>query len=112
MLPGDDTVVSLAYECRYDGQSHELRVASPDDFDAEHELRNGFARPGSVVEVIAVRATATRPSSTELADLAPPTDRAGGVGPLVLSEPDCTIWVPEGWRADPDEAGNLVLWRT
>ncbi len=28
-----------------------------------------------------------------------------------ISESDCTIWVPEGWRADPDDAGNLVVTR-
>jgi hypothetical protein len=27
----------------------------------------------------------------------------------VLAEPDCTVWVPEGWQADVDDAGNWVI---
>ncbi|HUW03254.1 MAG TPA: hydantoinase/oxoprolinase family protein [Acidimicrobiales bacterium] len=111
LLPGPSTVVDVAYECRYAGQSHELRVGSPDDFDAEHERRNGFSRPGHDVEVIAVRATATRPSPVSSIGLPATVARPGGTGPLVISESDCTIWVPEGWRADPDDAGNLVVTR-
>jgi len=33
------------------------------------------------------------------------------VGPAVIAEADCTIWVPAGWRADPGTAGALVLTR-
>ena len=38
--------------------------------------------------------------------------RAGAVGPTVVAEPDCTIWVPAGWVAEPGAAGALVLRRT
>ena len=34
------------------------------------------------------------------------------VGPTVIAEPDCTIWLPAGWRADPGAAGALILRRT
>ena len=40
-----------------------------------------------------------------------PTAR-GAVGPAVIAEPDCTIWVPEGWPAEPGAAGALVLRRS
>jgi hypothetical protein len=30
---------------------------------------------------------------------------------VVLAEPDCTIWVPEGWEAGVHESGSWVLTR-
>src|SRR5690606_36424110 len=51
--------VGVAFDCRYAGQSHELTVASVEEFHVEHERRNGFARPDAPVEVIAVRAIAS-----------------------------------------------------
>ncbi len=41
-------------DCRYAGQSHELTVADVDEFPAVHERRNGYARPGVDVEVVAL----------------------------------------------------------
>jgi hypothetical protein len=32
-------------------------------------------------------------------------------GPAVLAEPDCTIWVADGWVATPGAAGAVVLRR-
>src|SRR5205085_11359844 len=52
---GRDVEVTTSVDCRYAGQSHELTVPSPDDFPAEHRRRNGYARPGAPVEVVAVR---------------------------------------------------------
>jgi N-methylhydantoinase A/oxoprolinase/acetone carboxylase beta subunit len=102
--------VETLVDCRYSGQSHELTVAGVADFHDEHERRNGYARPDAPVEVVALRARARRRSSVALADL-PAVGRAAAVGPVVIAEPDCTIWVPEGWRADPGAAGALVLTR-
>jgi 5-oxoprolinase (ATP-hydrolysing) len=108
-VPGAE--VTTALDCRYEGQSHELRVAAIDDFAAEHERRNGYARPGTPVEVVALRATARLASPVGVADL-PVTERAAAVGPAVIAEPDCTIWVADGWRADPHPtSGALVLTR-
>lgn len=99
-------------DCRYAGQGHELRVASIEDFHVEHERRNGYARPHHPVEVVAVRARAWLPSPVGVGDLpAPVPGRGGAVGPAVLAEPDCTIWVPPGWQATPGAAGALVLRR-
>jgi N-methylhydantoinase A/oxoprolinase/acetone carboxylase beta subunit len=108
---GDDTTVSTWVDCRYAGQSHELTVASPADFHAEHRRRNGTERPGDPVEVVALRARASVPSPVAVLDL-PVGPRPGGTGPHVIAEPDCTIWVPPGWTAAVGDAGALVLRRT
>ena len=110
-LVGPGATVTTAVDCRYEGQGHELTVPSVDDFPAEHERRNGHVREGAPVEVVALRARASVPSPVTVVGLPPVPARVGGVGPCVLAEPDCTIWVPAGWRADPAEAGALVLRR-
>jgi N-methylhydantoinase A/oxoprolinase/acetone carboxylase beta subunit len=105
---GPDAAVETAVDCRYVGQSHELTVAAPADFPAEHERRNGHARPGAAVEVVAVRARASRRSPVDLAAM-PVPERATVVGPAVIVEPDCTVWVPEGWIARPAALGAWVV---
>jgi N-methylhydantoinase A/oxoprolinase/acetone carboxylase beta subunit len=109
--PGVD--VATALDCRYRGQSHELTVPSVEAFADEHRRRNGYARPGDPVEVIAVRAVATRPPAVDPAALPDPPARIAGpvAGAAVIAEADCTIWVPEGWVARPGAAGALVLRR-
>ena len=109
-LVGDGAETATAVDCRYAGQSHELTVPTPADFHEAHRLRNGFARPDEPVEVIALRATATRPASIGITDL-PAVERRGGVGPVALAEADCSIWIPAGWWAEPGAAGALVLRR-
>jgi N-methylhydantoinase A/oxoprolinase/acetone carboxylase beta subunit len=105
-------LVSTSLDCRYAGQSHELTVASVADFTGEHRRRNGFDRPGAAVEVVALRARATVSAPVTGADLPTPPDRCAVVGPSVVVEDDCTIWVPEGWRGDPGPLGSLVVTRT
>jgi N-methylhydantoinase A/oxoprolinase/acetone carboxylase beta subunit len=107
---GGDVEVETWVDCRYGGQSFELTVSSVDAFHDEHRRRNGYASPDRPVEVVAVRARARRRSPVALGDLEEPI-RTGAVGPAVLAEPDCTIWVPDGWRADPGQAGALLLTR-
>jgi N-methylhydantoinase A/oxoprolinase/acetone carboxylase beta subunit len=97
-----------AVDCRYAGQSHEITVAAVDDFEAEHERRNGYRRPGTAIEVVALRATA-RVAAPPLS--LPIPDRRPAKGPCVLAEPDCTVWVPEGWRAHVHPTGSWVLTR-
>lgn len=102
--------VEARFDCRYAGQSHELSVASIDGFDAEHRRRNGFARSDTAVEVIALRAAARTPSPVVLADLPDPCGRDGVVvGPAVIAEADCTIWVATGWTARVGGGGAWVL---
>lgn len=102
--------VEVALDCRYAGQSHELRVPEVAAFPAEHVRRNGYERPGHPVEVTALRAVARRPAPLGVADL-PDVERAPVVGPAVVAEEDCTIWVPAGWRGRPGVGGALVLER-
>ena len=82
------------------------------DFHEAHRLRNGFARPDAPIEVIALRATATIPSGLGRSRDLPAVDRRRAVGPVAVAEPDCTIWIPAGWSAEPGAAGALVLRRT
>lgn len=107
---GPGAEVATAVDCRYAGQSHEITVDDPAGFHDAHERRNGHARPGATVEVVALRARATRRAPLGPTDLPAPS-RRGGRGPVVLAEPDCTIWVPDGWTADPHDTGALVLTR-
>jgi N-methylhydantoinase A/oxoprolinase/acetone carboxylase beta subunit len=105
-----DVELETALDCRYAGQSHELTVPSVGDFAAEHERRNGYSRPGAVVEVVALRARARRPAPVEPGDL-PPVRRDRLTGPTVAIESDCTVWIPDGWTAEPHESGAWVLTR-
>jgi N-methylhydantoinase A/oxoprolinase/acetone carboxylase beta subunit len=107
---GDGAHVSTALDCRYVGQSHELTVSSVDDFHAEHTRRNGYARPDVAVEVIALRARATRPAPLT-ADELPAVSRPTVRGPDVVAEADCTVWIPEGWTATPGPLGAWMLHR-
>lgn len=112
VVPGQAGVeVTVGFDCRYRGQSHELTVADVASFAAEHERRNGYRRTGAPVEVVAVRAAVSVAAGVDVADL-PDPPRPVGVGPRVLAEPDCTIWLPPGWQARPGAAGALVLERT
>ncbi|MFP3899666.1 MAG: hydantoinase/oxoprolinase family protein [Acidimicrobiia bacterium] len=109
---GDDVVVETAVDCRYVGQSHELTVPAVDAFHAEHRRRNGYARVDAPVEVVALRATATRPPGIASDDLPVDERLAGPVrGPAVIAEADCTVWVAEGWTARNGVAGTLLLQR-
>ncbi len=120
-------IVSAYVDCRYVGQSHELRVpvASGDDasvlidrFHAQHEQRNGYRRAEAPVEVVTLRAVAEVASDLRVADILEqvhPSGRAGlrvgevREGPLLLTENKATTWVPDGFRVHLDEHGNLVL---
>jgi N-methylhydantoinase A/oxoprolinase/acetone carboxylase beta subunit len=115
-----DAEVETFLDCRYAGQSHELTVATVDAFDDEHRRRNGYARPGAPIEIVALRARARQASPVSVSDLGPPQAHGDGgqgggrrptKGPAVLAEPDCTVWVPEGWTADVAADGSWVLSR-
>jgi N-methylhydantoinase A/oxoprolinase/acetone carboxylase beta subunit len=112
---GGGAVVDVAVDCRYEGQSHELTVPDVGDFAAEHERRNGYARGDAVVEVVALRASARLAPVVDVGALPAVVsgDRASGVlGPAVLAEPDCTVWVADGWRAEVHRSsGSWILRR-
>src|SRR5581483_6712401 len=102
--------VEFALDCRYRGQSHELSVASVEAFHAEHERRNGYARPETAVEIVALRARARRRAPLE-PDQLPEVKRQRCTGPAVAAEPDCTVWIPDGWVAEPGPLGAWILTR-
>jgi N-methylhydantoinase A/oxoprolinase/acetone carboxylase beta subunit len=106
---GADRVETLV-DCRYAGQSHELTVPRPQDFHREHERRNGFTHDGVEVEVVALRARAERVAPLQVEEL-PAPERPTAVGPRVLAEPDCTVWVPDGWVAHPGPLGAWIVER-
>ncbi len=109
---GAGAEVTTSFDCRYAGQSHELTVRHPDDFADEHRRRNGYARPGAPVEVVAVRARAHIAPSVAVADLPQATvERRPTAGPAVVVEPDCTVWIPAGWSAAVTTDGSWVLTR-
>jgi N-methylhydantoinase A/oxoprolinase/acetone carboxylase beta subunit len=108
---GPEVQVECLVDCRYAGQSHELTVAAVDRFPAEHERRNGFARPDAPVEVVALRARARRAAALTAGDL-PAVDRPRVRGPEVVAEADCTVWVRAGWTAEPGAGGAWLLRRT
>jgi N-methylhydantoinase A/oxoprolinase/acetone carboxylase beta subunit len=111
-LVGAGAEATTSVDCRYAGQSHELTVAGVADFAEEHRRRNGYARPGAPVEVVALRARARGPAPLDAAGLGPPAaERRPLKGPGVVAEPDCTVWVPEGWSADVADDGSWVLTR-
>ncbi|HEX6238325.1 MAG TPA: hypothetical protein VFZ68_14090, partial [Acidimicrobiales bacterium] len=109
----DDVTVTTALDCRYRGQSHELTVPDLAAFHDEHRRRNGYARTGDPVEVVALRAAATRPPVVAGDDLPVPERLPAGPvqGPAVIAEADCTVWVAEGWTARNGAAGALLLQR-
>jgi N-methylhydantoinase A/oxoprolinase/acetone carboxylase beta subunit len=107
----DAVLVETSLDCRYAGQSHEITVPTVGAFPAEHRARNGYERPGAPIEVVALRARATVPAPMDVSDLPSPPARQAVVGPAVVAEADCTIWVADGWRADPGPVGALVLTR-
>jgi N-methylhydantoinase A/oxoprolinase/acetone carboxylase beta subunit len=86
-------------------------VPAPEEFPAEHHRRNGFSRPGAPVEVVALRARATVPALFTEEDLGRPPTRQPATGPCVVAEPDCTLWIPDGWRAEVAPDGAWVLKR-
>ncbi|MEX2100348.1 MAG: hydantoinase/oxoprolinase family protein [Acidimicrobiia bacterium] len=106
----EGVVVDTFVDCRYVGQSHELTVRSVADFPDEHRRRNGFARGGASIEVVALRARASRRAGLSVADL-PPVSRKEVRGPEVVAEPDCTVWIPAGWTAEPGPTGAWIIRR-
>ena len=139
-------------DLRYGGQSWEIEIELPDGpvdrqllgalrarFEDEHELLYGVrGRPGSPVEVRAVRLAALGPSAASPSfDVADPYARerqptrhmwVGGVaeevpvrsrdsfgaepepGPMLVDEYDTTVVVPGGWSGRRHlETGTLVL---
>ena len=109
-LVGANAVTDTLLDVRYAGQSHELTVHSLDAFHDEHRQRNGYSRRDAPLEIVALRARARIESPLDVTSL-PAVERSTPVAPAVIAEPDCTIWLPDGWRARRGEADALILER-
>ena len=93
-------VARRRYDCRYAGQSHELTVSVdrrlPRRARAAQRLRRARRRAGrGRRRPRRGRRWRRRSTRDRLADAAP----RPVVGPAIVAEPDCTIWVPPGWLA-------------
>ncbi|HVY16739.1 MAG TPA: hydantoinase/oxoprolinase family protein [Rhodopila sp.] len=145
--PGDTTTLRAA-DLRYRGQSFELTVPIPAEagpealarlFHEAHDRAFGHAEPGAPVQVVSLRASATRaappiamPRAEEVPHAVQPGlhvplylrggwQQAGLIdrtaldpgamvqGPAIVTQPDCTILVPDGWRARVDGLRNLQM---
>jgi N-methylhydantoinase A len=99
-------------DLRYLGQSHELTVPLDGDvaetFHQAHERLYGYADPGRVVELVALRTAEVRPAPELVLAAA---ERRCVRGPAVVELPGATCWVPDGWGGETDRHGTLVLER-
>ena len=147
--PGE-TEITLAADLRYRGQSFELTVpmagsVSAADlahaFHVAHERSFGHAEAEAPVQVVSLRATASRPAPAIAMPQRPtPAHNAEAAGtarlrifgkahtaalyrrsaldpgarftgPAIVTQPDCTILVPPGWSARIDGLGNVEMER-
>jgi N-methylhydantoinase A len=145
--PGDVAVARSA-DLRYRGQSFELAVpfeagATADEvtqlFHDAHERSFGHAEPGAPVQVVSLRASASRAAPViampREPETAHPAAAKGAVrlyargawcdaalfdrealdagaefaGPAIVTQADCTILVPQGWRARVDGLRNVEM---
>jgi N-methylhydantoinase A len=137
--------VAREVEARYRGQSWEIGFGWPesgtieDAFHAEHERRFGYSRTGHSVEVVTLRAVASRESGHGLPNAVPSaaagaapyasatvladgsrvevtvigrSDLRGEIlGPAIVTQPDATTWIAPSWRARVGQWGDLFLTR-
>ncbi|HWE32843.1 MAG TPA: hydantoinase/oxoprolinase family protein [Solirubrobacteraceae bacterium] len=100
------------YELRYAGQAFELPIrAAPGElraaFEDTHEERYGYRDPNGELELVTVRVTATVPGAEIELDAADPRE----LHDQVISLPESTVYVPDGWSARVDERGTICLQR-
>ena len=100
-------------DLRYVGQSYELTVGWPgavESFHRAHAERYEYDRPDDPVEFVSVgvRMTIARAERAVPRAAAVPGEV---VGPATIPLETTTVWVAEGFRARPDDQGNLRLER-
>jgi N-methylhydantoinase A/oxoprolinase/acetone carboxylase beta subunit len=99
-----------ALDCRYLGQSWELEAQSVEDFHEVHLRFNGYCDTERPVEVIAIRAAAWSDPFVELEAFIEnrSIERLPAIsGPISVAEPDCSVFLPGGWKA---ELGPAKCW--
>ena len=113
-LIGDADAVS--WDIRYRGQSFELTVEDRsgdpvrmrDLFEQAHESRYSYRDPDQAIELVTVRRRFLEPGPGITVAAA---DSASRQGPDSIDLGQATIWLPEGWTAQPDRAGLIRLSR-
>jgi len=142
--PADVDVERLA-DVRYVGQSWELTVPWPRAadpvaaFEAAHDRRYGYARPGAPTEIVTLRVRVRAPAAAPLPPAPAPVAGPAGAtdmvlpdgrrvtcrvqprwallpgdsvdGPIVLTQQDTTTFVAPGWTARAGAWGDLELRR-
>jgi N-methylhydantoinase A len=126
--------VEVGFDCRYEGQSHELEVASAPDwsairqaFEASHQRHFGFIRKGEPIEVVTIRSVAVGRPPLEWADVAgaprdiEPVGRDGVweratlpagfdlAGPAAVVEESSAVVVESGQRLAVLDDGSLEI---
>jgi len=128
-------------DVRYRGQSFELRVPREswaESFHKAHEERYGYARKGTPLEAVTLRAVAEAPALQLLpaplqeADAEPVSELGTAYhegneiqvlrvwrkdlmkghtleGPAIVMEYSSTTWLPPGWHLEVDAWGSLLL---
>lgn len=148
MAGAGETEITLAADLRYGGQSFDLTVPfGPEDgpdaltrlFHDAHDRNFGHAEQGAGVQVVSLRASASRAApaiAMPRADCVPHAATATGTarlfaggawrdaalfdraalgpgaafaGPAIVVQLDCTILVPAGWGARVDGLRNIVM---
>ena len=61
----------------------------------------GTRAPAPPIEVVAIRARRHAPPRSTIDRPPDGGPRRESSGPTVVAEPDCTVWVPDGWVAEP-----------
>jgi N-methylhydantoinase A len=112
-----DAQVEHFADCRYEGQSHELRIPVDDEpsfakvagaFHDAHEARYGFARRDDAVEVVTFRASALGPSGRVVVH--PPA--RGDVSPVsssIVGGADVAVYERSGLPAGSRIAGPAIV---
>ena len=132
-----DVSVRRRAALRYEGSDSTIELAANDkdtmrrDFEACHEARFGFIAPDTPIIVETLIAEATGRAAGDLtglsariapADPAPSPDSGvydrapllegdAVAGPALIVDPGGTTVVEQGWRADVDATGSLILTR-
>jgi N-methylhydantoinase A len=107
-----DAELQTTYELRYRGQAFELPVRARREglreaFEAAHEERYGYRDPDGELELVTVRVTATVAGGQVELETTEPEPIAGPV----VSLPESTVFIPEGWSARVDDQGTIRMTR-
>ena len=94
-------------DCRYAGQSHELTVPTVDGLRGRARRRNGYDRPGTPVEVVALRARPVAPAPVDVGRPSAARARTSRSGRQSSPSPTARSGCPTAGGPSPGGAGAL-----